>query len=303
MKRIVSFLITALLAISLIGCKKYTVKIVGPDTVEKGQTITLEVETNYRNPIVEWSSSNDLIADVDQDGNVTGVEVGTVTISVEVEKVGSTKYDIEVVAPALPEYTPVQLQNLLKNTNATYSESNHGYVKIEANTGTEQLTAELIYNFADEEIESLMYKLSGAETAHVYVKTGYAYMLIDESKSKSPMTQTEHNLIIQSYGFNKFTEKATGFYEEPEFFASLSFVEKSGNTLIYNLDLSEYNGLEFDTAGKDEIKLKVTFDNGAAVKVEVEITEDTAVSSVIVQYLGTAVQTITYPTDLDSYME
>ena len=311
MKKLISFLLTFILAIALSGCidPEYELEIEGPDSVVIGETIVLELITDYENPVVEWSSEDDSIATVDQEGYVTGVEVGTVAITATVEDVGSVNHDISVVEPDIIEYTPNQLKDLLVATKQSYSESEHGHVKIETDTGSDDIIAELIYNFNGDQIDSLMYKLSGYEEAHVYVKEGYAYMSINEQKSKSEMTATEENLIIQSYGFDTFVETTTEFYDEVFFFEALSFVETVDNTLAYELDFSAYSGNVFNLAGKDEIKLNVTFDGDSIISVEVAIyvqndtEEESEVSKVTIYFLGTDEKAIEYPSDLDTYIE
>ena len=68
----------------------------GP-SVLKGQTLQLFLPDGYEN--VVWSSSNEDVATVDQDGLVTAVDVGKTTITV---KAGSDESStvIKVVAPA-----------------------------------------------------------------------------------------------------------------------------------------------------------------------------------------------------------
>lgn len=301
MKRIIALLLPTLLVLFLVACDKYYVKITGPDSLEVGETVQFEIDTNYKNPTVYWSVSDSSLASVDDDGNVTGVAAGTVTVYVEVENVGMAEKEVEVITPALPAYTPAQLKPILKDLFDTYAEAEHGHVKIETNLGETEVTTELIYNFSGEAIESLMYKLSGAESAHVYIKDGFAYMYIDEAKSKAQVTEIEAYTIINSYGFATFAAGACAFYNEDAFFTALSSPVKADDTLTYQLDLSAYNGSVFDTTGKDEITLAVQFANGQPVKVTIEITADETVDKVIVHYLGTTAKTIEYPTDLDTY--
>jgi len=297
-KRVISFLIMIVVALALIGCDKYYVKIEGPETVEQGETVKFEVDTNYQDPVAEWSVSDDTIASIDEEGNLTGLAEGEVTVIVKVEKAGKAEKKIEVVAPSLPAYTPAQIKPLLAALKEAYDTSEHGHIKIEID---DDLALELIYNYDGEVIETMMCKLSGSENAHVYIKDDFAYMSIGEAKSKSEMTDTEHYTIINSYGFALFVEKATGFYDEDPFFDALSAPEKAGDTLIYELDLSAYNGVAFDASAKDAIKLLVTFAEGEIVKVSAEITAGDEVNKVVVNYLGTDAKTIDFPADLDTY--
>ena len=90
-KRVISFLIMIVVALALIGCDKYYVKIEGPETVEQGETVKFEVDTNYQDPVAEWSVSDDTIASIDEEGNLTGLAEGEVTVIVEVEKAGKAE--------------------------------------------------------------------------------------------------------------------------------------------------------------------------------------------------------------------
>ena len=301
MKRIVSFFTIVIIAIVLVGCKSYSLKIVGPTTVEKDGVIVLEVETNYKDPIVEWSSDANNIARIDEGGKVFGLEIGTAIITAKVEKVGSAEVTITVVAPSLPAYTPAQLKDLFTNLRNEYSSAKNGHVKLEASAGQGGIVTELKYNFGTDEINSLMYKLSGEATAHVYVKDNYAYMFINDVKSKTEMTETEHTLIMESYGFDKYSEEALAFIDELEFYQSITFDKKQENTLIYNLNLATYDGVVFNVDGKDKVSLYITFEEEQIVEVEFKVFVGTTESNVKMYFFGTAIQSITYPTDLDSY--
>jgi len=308
MKKIISYCFIAIFALVLIGCGKdeFTITISGEDTVDVGQTITLtaSIDPEMADADFVWTSSDDTVATV-VDGVVTGVKVGTVEITVTVDNVDpKTKtITVEEGVPTLVEYTPTELQALLEDKLTEYSGSDNGYAKIEANDGEETLTAELIYNLSNDAIDSLMYKLSGDETAHVYVKDGYAYMLREEVKSKSLVTETETANIINNYLFDKFVETISGFYSEAAFFSALSFDSRVENVLTYTLDLTAYAGNVFVTAGKDSITLNVYLSDEEVVKVETLIVEGANTNSTTLFFEGITAQTIEYPTDLDTYLE
>ena len=312
MKKIISYIIIAIFGIVLIGCnkKEYTLDLTAESTTVKvGEAIELIPVTNMPKAVFVWSSSHPEIADVEEDGWVYGISEGTATITVTVEKVGSKTIVITVIKDEEPpqppkEYTPTELKGLLSDVLTAYGEATNGSVTIEAGKGTEVLTSDLVFNFTSEKrITSLMYKLSGTDTAHVYVKEGYAYMLRNELKTKSEMTLTEETTIVNSYGFNKFASAITLYYNETEFFTALSFVSRVDNVLTYTLDLSTYAGSVFDTEGKDSITIKVYLVDEEVVRVDtlIKVGEDENFTKI--HFKGLGVQTISFPFDLDTYNE
>jgi hypothetical protein len=309
MRKFISYLLLGALALMLIGCNKpvtYTLTLTGLETVKTGESITLTATTAKPEAVYVWTSSNDAIATVD-DGLVIGVAVGTVTITVTVEGVGeqtktiAVTEDIIVIPPK--EYTPAELKVLLGDTLTDYSESLTGDVMIEAVDGENILTSELMFNFnAEPGIDSMAYTLTGAETAHVYVKEGFAYMLRNEVKTKAEMTPTEEATIINNYGFDEFVSSVAAFYSETEFFDALVFGSRVDNVLTYTLTLASYTGTVFTVAGKDSITLKVYLGaEDVVLKVETLIVEGTATNYTILYFKGLGVQTITYPYDLNTY--
>lgn len=303
MKRIISLCLIVLFTISLFGCvkKEYSLEIVTEKTtIEIGETLQLTAETDYKNPTFDWSSDDETIAFVDYQGLVTAIAAGTVDIIVKIENVGEKKITITVNSKS---YTAGELKNLLNSTLNQYSVATNFSIKINLNDGEKELTSEVILNKTTDQIDSLMYKLSGAETAHVYVKDGYAYLLKDNVKTKSKLTTFEAQQILDDYNFNKMVENLTGFYNEEEFYTAVKFESNKDDVLEFSLDLSAYNGTVFVTEAKDAITVKVSLVDQKVVKVETIVKVGEKVQLASLEFLGTTNQTITFPTDLDSYIE
>lgn len=266
-------------------------------TLEINQTLQLVVEIDYENPVLEWSSSDTTIATVDANGLVTALAAGTVEITVKAALIGEKKIELTVPFPIN------QLRTLLSSRLSEYSSAKNFGIKIVSNDGANELVSEVILNKTDEgNIESLMFKLSGAENSHVYVKDGFSYILKDETKSKSELTTIEQAILLNNYKFDKLVEVVSAYYRETEFYNALHYVSKDGNVVEFALDLAAYNGNVFVTEGKDAINIKVHLEDGKPVKVETLVLVGETVKSTTLEFNGTTKQTITYPTDLDSYI-
>lgn len=102
MKKILTFILLMLFTVTLVGCKKNNLEITGPDTVEQGTSIKLDVNYDKKDKVI-WSSTNDYVATV-VDGVVIGNKIGTVTISAVVEEGRKTfvaRKEITVVHPVV----------------------------------------------------------------------------------------------------------------------------------------------------------------------------------------------------------
>ncbi|MFD0960971.1 Ig-like domain-containing protein [Paenibacillus chungangensis] len=86
------------------------VTIAGADEVKKGKTISLTANItpeNASNQLVNWVSSDETVATVNDQGVVTGIELGTATITVTtVDGSKTAQHDVTVVVP-----TPVNAKN------------------------------------------------------------------------------------------------------------------------------------------------------------------------------------------------
>lgn len=95
-KKVLSTFLLILFVIVLVGCKQINLKITGPDTLEQGTSIKLDVNYEGKEDVT-WTSSNEEIATV-IDGVVIGNKAGKVMITASVEKVG-TSIEITVTYP------------------------------------------------------------------------------------------------------------------------------------------------------------------------------------------------------------
>lgn len=309
MKKFLLFILALTLTFVFVGCKEdpvYTLELEAEKTTIKvGETTTVYFDTDKPNPEVEWVSSDTTIATVNQVGIVTGVNVGTVTITAKVKDVGEESVSITVIEK---DMTANEVKTLLTSVLNEYISSKNGSIKITAKDANDTLTSELVYNYdASGNIISMMVKMVVNSEAnserHVYVKDGYSYNLVNNTKVKRELTQQEIANIISQYSQEEFLSEATLFYNEQAFYNALEFISRDNEkgTVTFKLNLANYNGSVFNTVGADEISLVVTIANEKAVKVEVNKKVGTQTNSVTVEYRGTTPQSITYPTDLDSY--
>lgn len=312
MKKLLLFILVLTFALVIVGCddpvvpEEYTLSVEAEVTTLKvGETITIFAETNKPDATFEWSSSDEEIAKVNQVGMVTGVGVGTATITVKVEDVGEEEVEITVTEK---DMTTDEAKDLLMTILDEYLESTSGSLKITTNDEIGSMVSELVYNYNnDGEIESLMYKLvvdnDPDSERHVYVKDGYSYNLANKTKVKNELTAQEITSISTQYSQAAFLAEATKFYTEDAFYAALEFVGRGEGTVEFKLNLSKYEGEVFNTVGADEIKLVITLNNDKVTIVEIQKKVGSNTASLVVEYKGSTTQTITYPSDLDSYEE
>jgi len=304
MKKLFLFIVTLILVFFFVGCKdkvEYTLSLEAEaTTIKVGEKTLIYADTNVLNAQFNWKSSDDKIATVNDAGLVTGVSVGTVTITCTVGEL-SKSIEITVIEK---DMTSTEAKTLLTNTLNAYLNSNSGSFKVTV----DDMVSEFVYNYTDAGlIESYMAKIyiknQTNSERHVYVKEGYAYNLVNGTKTKKALTEQEIQTIFAEYSQEKFLNDATKFYNEEAFYNALEFVSRDKGLVTFKLNLSKYSGEVFETVGVNEIKLMLTLQDEKLVKVEVEKTVGLTKNVLTVEYFGTTKQTINYPTDLDSYGE
>jgi hypothetical protein len=273
-------------ALFFLGCNsKYTIELTAiSDTINVGDEtyVIPKITPTYENPTYVYDSTNKTVATVDTEGKVTAVSEGSADITVSVEKAGTAKVTITVNGRA---YTPTELKTLLVAKYEEYSNSKNGSVKLEAKNATQTIKSELMYNYTEDSIDTFMVTSNAGETAHVYVKDQFAYILRGTEKTKSTLTAAEASLIMTQYGFAKFAEVVASFYNEDAFYQALAFESHIGNVLVFKLNLTAYTGEVFATAGKDSIVLQVTLENDQVAKVETIVTEGTNIETTTLSFL------------------
>lgn len=300
MKKVFISLMILVFAFVLVSCgEKFQFEIEAEsETVEVGKSISVYADTDKPNPEFEFTSSDDEIATVNEVGSVTGIKVGKVTITVKLKDVGERKVDITVVEKNL---TASDLKTLLTTVLSEYKNAKNGSIKVTTNDGEDTMVSETIYNYNSEsELVSLMYKVQLDEELHVYVKDGVSYTLVNGVKNKKELTAQEELTIKNTYGHAVFLDSVTKFYSEEAFYSALEFSKKTDNTTEFNLDLTKYTGNVFNTA-VDTITISVTVVDGKVTVVDVNTKTGDVTKFIKVEYRGTTLQSINYPSDLESY--
>lgn len=135
----------------LTGClySEKSIEIIGPSTVDVNQTIQFEVVTKptYFNDLILWSSSNDEVAIVDEEGNVTGLVGGIVYIYAHAESNEKIRDWIEVTItqPTITEVEIIGNEEIYLYTNVSFQAK---VIPLHANQ-------EVIWSSSDESIASI----------------------------------------------------------------------------------------------------------------------------------------------------
>ena len=244
---------------------------------------------------VSYASSDEAVATVSSSGLVTAVGVGTATITASA---GGKSDTIEITVVDDEDLTLDNLQAKLNNAIAAYNSSLNGSMKLSVVTPEITVVTEFAYAYTEDSINELMYKQTGATSIEVYVKGGKIYTNENGSKSSEALTAANAAVLKGQYGINKLIAEALKFRNEFAFYNSLTFEGEAEGVYTFNLDLETYSGSTFKPAGKESIKLLVTYGT-EITKVEVQITNtDLTVSTVTLELLGLEKPAINFPSDL-----
>jgi len=213
-----------------------------------------------------------------------------------------------------------ELDKFVKSTKSNYEDASSASILITVKNGSATSTLEYVYNYSGSEIESLMLKYVSSElTMEAYVKDGYDYVNIEGEKTKSIVGSDTTNAILEKYGFNEMTKAAMENFNTEMLNASTVSSDEDGlATLTFDKSkyVVDYDGLDVDEAFEaqerytniqnniKEITLYVTYANKKVTKLSAKLVNNSdVVSEITIEFRGMETQTITYPSDLDSYTD
>ena len=274
-----------------------------PETsVEKGETLqaTVIVLPELAVQTVTYLSSDEAVATITEDGLLTALEAGTVTITVTAEGGLTDEAVIEVIDSSV--ITVDNLQSRINQLVEEYNSSLTGYIKMNASLGDDVLTTDFAYNYTEEGINELMYKQLGAVESHIFVKDQKVYMLENSIKGQIALSASEATMLKQQYGITAFTSQMLDFITDESFFQNLSLDGDVEGVYTFSLNLETYDGTTFDLAGKDAISLELTAVDGEISKIELLIANSNSTEGkTSLEFLGLGVPEIPFPADLILY--
>ncbi|MFA5220467.1 MAG: Ig-like domain-containing protein, partial [Bacilli bacterium] len=274
-----------------------------PETsVEKGETLqaTVIVLPELAIQTVTYSSSDEAVATITEDGLLTALEAGTVTIKVTAEGGLTDEAVIQVIDSSV--ITVDNLQSRINQLVEEYNSSLTGYIKMNASLGDDVLTTDFAYNYTEEGINELMYKQLGAVESHIFVKDQKVYMLENSIKGQIALSASEATMLKQQYGITAFTSQMLDFITDESFFQNLSLDGEVEGVYTFSLNLETYDGTTFDLAGKDAISLELTAVDGEISKIELLIANSNSTEGkTSLEFLGLGVPEIPFPADLILY--
>lgn len=242
-----------------------------------------------------WESSDNSVLTV-SGGLIKAMKAGSATVTVRTED-GKVKKEVKVTVVEVAHHEIDDLATALKATLDKYLESDSFNVLIEVTKDSQKTLMEMIYNKASSGLyDEFFYQIKGNITTMTYVKGDTAYMLDESVKKKATLSSGEKEALVKDYNGSEFLSKVASFYDEAAFFTALEVV----NEKEFKLILNKYEGKALNVNGIDSVTLKVEYSEGYVTKVELSYSNGSKVS---VSYRGFGHQTITEPSDLNTYTE
>lgn len=209
------------------------------------------------------------------------------------------------------------LYDYFLNTKEKYAEADSGHIIMIIEDDGESSVMDFTFNFKDNQIESMKLVLNEAGLiTESYVKDGKVYFNIDGEKTYTDLEEADDE--VAGYWFLEVTESLFMTLNKSIFNASTLVSHSRGvATLIW--DPSKYTFINEDYADeeyfaaeerfndiKDTIKaieITINYENTYIKTLESKWTNNDDEESIIkIEFLGTDKQSITYPSDLNSYI-
>jgi major membrane immunogen (membrane-anchored lipoprotein) len=222
--------------------------------------------------------------------------------------------------PSKKKATAETFYQYLQNTQDEYAESQSGNLKI--TVVSEGVTTELVYvyNYDGESIDTMKVEFTeGEDVMEAYIKEGYAYVNLNDVKTKQKFFAAEGKDIIDNYGFLSLTEIVFNFLDESLFGAFDVESNKDGEaTLVW--DAEKYVFLDENIPDEEFAEAEERFREIQENIVEITMTikyegekvtsldsvlknKDNEESQLKVEFNGTDTQTIEFPSDLSEYKD
>lgn len=206
------------------------------------------------------------------------------------------------------------------NTKELYATSKSGHIKLTIENDEQSSVLEYIYNINQDNIESMKLVLTeGTSVTEAYIKDGNVYFNIGGQKTYTSLDSEEGEEAIDGYWFSKLTETTFKTLNKSIFNASpVTRNESKTATLSWNSSLytfinEGFTDEEFLEADKrfyqvkdnfKEITITINYADELVKSLDSKWTNnDDEESTIKIEFLGTKTQNITYPADLNSYIE
>jgi len=211
------------------------------------------------------------------------------------------------------------LYDYFLDTKAAYIASKSGNISVTITEGGSTLSLEYQYNLNDTTVESMKLVLTeGQSITEAYVKDGNAYVNVNGEKTYSPLEE-EGMELISGYWFEDLTDSVFKALNKSIFYAMVVDTDSNGIAELswdkekFTFISEDFTDEEFLAANTrfnyvkenmKEIELTVSYENQLVTAVESTWTKlNDEVSIINIEFHGTAAQSITYPSDLNSYIE
>lgn len=216
--------------------------------------------------------------------------------------------DIELNAmweEARDELTTEELKEQIAELVKSYKESLTGTINVQLLNGEDIYNVDLKYNLsAVDKIVAYEYKVNQLIGGHeikqyTYVKDEMVYSMVSGNSGVDKLDKDATKYILKDCGISVVLDKVMPFYEDSEFFDSLSFSRKIDEANFeYVLDITKYTGFTIDITKKDSIVLRVTIIENQITFIELVSTSVDTVNKVGVGFKGLGVPNIDYPENI-----
>lgn len=243
------------------------ISVSGPNTVEVGKTINLQATVSplTSNQSVSWESLNRAIAQVDSNGNVTGVNPGKATIRVTSNKSSVYKDVVVVVTESLVEPTNIKING----PSQVYVGSKNTY---QIQTTPEVANHTVTWSSSDEEVATISYtgELKALKIGTVIITAKYNDNISDQFQV-TIVSKTENPQKISLKGYSEIfvDEVATIEYSILPTDAIDLLTWSSNDETICTVDAS--GRVKGCSVGKATITAKSTIDASVYATFNIEV--------------------------------